>query len=289
MNKKSETVKEQKETMTMDKPVESFPGDTPMSQMSDDKAQLPATQTAAPPAPNPQPMKKNVFEEYGETDARYIVGQLLKFNKGDWVYGQNGAEFEIGHKLIANMEQLLLGWVRWEDQKPVEQRMGLLVDGFAPAKRDELGFGYEPGDTDETCNKDGWEVDERSKLPRDPWQFTYYLVMKDLEIKDEFEGVFTFSTSSSGGDTAIKDLCKIYGRKIRTGDVDSNGNPIDYQDYYPVVALRVGSYNHSVYGKTKVPVLQVVGWSPKNRFGALPAPVDATEQLAQAKGEDVPF
>ena len=244
---------------------------------SEIEAEVPA-KAHAPGTVEPMP-EKDIFEQYGEeTSARNIVGQLLKFNKGDWMYGQEGNEFPVGKKMIANMDQLLLGWIRWEDQKPVDQRMGLLVDGFKPPARDTLGFGYEEGN--ETPDTSEWEVDPTSHQPRDPWQMTWYLVMKDPDEPDESEGVYTFTTSSTGGRTCVGDLCKIYGRKRREG----------YKDHYPVVALKVGSYKHTTYGKTKVPALPVVGWSPKNAFGELPAPVDATKQLAQRQtDDDIPF
>lgn len=238
--------------------------------------------SAAHPPGTVEPMpEKDIFEEYGESiSARNIVGSLLKFNKGDWMYGQEGGEFPVGKRMIVNMDQLLLGWIRWEDQRPEEQRMGLLVDGFKPPARDTLGFGYEPGDVDAPSDTSEWEIDPNSKQPRDPWQFTYYLVMKDPENEDEVENTFTFTTASTGGKTAIGDLCKVYGRKRREG----------YKDYYPIIALKVGSYKHSQYGKTKVPVLPVVSWVPKTAFGELPAPVDATLQIAQnKKDEDIPF
>lgn len=236
---------------------------------------LPASNGGLAPMP-----EKDIFEQYGEEiSSRNIVGQLLKFSKGDWMYGQEGADFQVGKKMIANMDQLMLGWIRWEEQKPADQRMGLLVEGFRAPDRDTLGYGYEPGVTEPDTSE--WELDEQTKQPRDPWQFTYYLVMKDPDIKEDGEGVFTFTSSSSGGKTAIGDLCKVYGRKRREG----------YKEHYPVVALKVGKYKHSnpQFGWIKVPVLPVIGWAAKAVFGDLPAPMDATEQLAKAAAEDIPF
>lgn len=240
---------------------------------------------AQPPA-NPAPMEKDIFEEYGEQiSSRNIIGQLLKFSKGDYLAGQENAEIPIGAKMIVNMDQLLLGWIHWEDSKPVEQHMGLLIDGFKAPERNQLGFGYEPGD-EEPSDTSEWEIDATTKEPRDPWKFTYYLVMKDptkLESADDgdSEGTYTFTTSSSGGKQAIGDLCKVYGRKRREG----------YKEHYPVVVLKVGSYNHSNkhYGRIKFPVFPVVGWFAKSKFGVLPPPTDATEQLAAANAEDIPF
>lgn len=235
--------------------------------------------------PKVQPMpEKDIFEEYGEQiNARNIVGQLLKFSKGDWLYGADNIDMPMGKHLIANMDQLMLGWICWQDQKPADTRMGLLIEGFQAPARYKLGHGYDPDKGEEQApDTSEWEIDEKTHEPRDPWQFTYYLVMKDPDEKDEMEGIYTFTSSSTGGKSAIGDLCKIYGRKRREG----------YRDSYPVVALKFGSYNHSnkQYGRIKVPVLPVVGWVSKEVFGALPPPTDATAQISdQHKEEAIPF
>lgn len=234
----------------------------------------------------PQPMpEKDIFEQYGDSiNARNIVGQLLKFSKGDWLYGADNTDMPENKHLIVNMDQLTLGWIRWEDQKPADTRMGLLIDGFQAPHRWQLGYGYDAdkGEEQEPDTSE-WEIDDKSKNPRDPWQFTYYLVMKDPDIDDEVEGIYTFTSSSAGGKNAIADLCKIYGRKRREG----------YRDSYPVVALKVGSYNHKdrTLGKIKVPVLPVTSWVSKGVFGELPAPHDATDQIADSRkhDEEIPF
>src|SRR4029078_9906099 len=88
------------------------------------------------------------------------------------------------------MDQLMVGWVKWVDNKPDQQEMGLLTEGHTPPARcamgdtDEAawevaGRGKPPsarsamGDTDQAA----WEVDASGK-PRDPWQFTNYLILK---------------------------------------------------------------------------------------------------------------
>jgi hypothetical protein len=239
-------------------------------------------QRAAPRPSVEQMPEKDIFEQYGEEiNPRNIVGQLLRFNKGDWVTGQDSEELPQGKRMIVNMDQLLLGWLRWEEQKPADMRMGLLVEGFKPPSRHSLGYGYNRDQPeDQSPDTTEWELDNTGQ-PRDPWQFTYYLVMRDPDMEDEGEGIYTFTTSSTGGKSAIGDLCKLYGRKRREG----------YKDHYPVVALKVGKYKHSTsqFGWIKVPVLPVVGWASKNVFGELPPPTDATLQLSHTKDEDIPF
>lgn len=196
----------------------------------------------------------NYFESYGNTASQTtIVGQLLKFSKGDWLVGQDGREVKPGTKFVAVMDQLSVGWVKWEDSKPVEQLMGLICEGFVPLKRKDLG------DNDET----EWDVNMDGR-PSDPWQFTNNLVLRDAglsELSDDH--MYTFATSSRGGISAIGEICKAYGKEMRK-----------QPDMYPVIELAVDSYNHpnKAYGRIKTPVLKVVGWEPKEPVASADAP-----------------
>src|SRR5262249_47472200 len=159
-----------------------------------------------------------------------IVGKLLKFSKGDYLAGQDGEEVPVGTKLVAVMDTLTVGWIKWQDARPVEHRMGPIAEGYAPPPRSELG------DTEE----DKWDLDDRGE-PRDPWQFSNYLILLDAETKD----AYTFTTSSRGGLGAIGELSKAYGKRIR-----------QEPDCYPVIELEVGSYQHTnrEFGRIKYPI-----------------------------------
>ena len=61
-----------------------------------------------------------------------IVGKLLKFSKGDFVAGIQDEEVPVGTQLIAVMSELVVGWCRWEANRPVEQVMGRIIDGYTP-------------------------------------------------------------------------------------------------------------------------------------------------------------
>jgi len=185
----------------------------------------------------------NFYEAYGAQAAqRNIIGKLLKFTKGDYCFGPESTLFEEGTRMIVDMESLLVGWQRWENNAPTDSHMGPIVEGFQPPKRRELG------DLDDTA----WEVDESTGRPRDPWQYTNQVVMRELGTKGEENGLYTFTTASRGGINAVGILCKTYGKQIRT-------NP----GIYPIVELNTDSYMHSnkQYGRIKVPVLDVVGWA----------------------------
>lgn len=184
----------------------------------------------------------NPFIAYGEAQNRrgMIVGKLLKFSKGDYLAGQDNEEVPEGTELIANMDEMLAGWIKWQDNKPVEQIMGKVSDGYQPPRRNELG------DDD----KAQWDVDLKGE-PRDPWQFSNMLILKgDKEL-------FTFTTSSKGGLNALGDLSKVYGTAMA-----------QRPDEYPVIVLGSDAYDHRkrTLGRIKVPTFKVVGWALKETF-----------------------
>lgn len=211
------------------------------------------------------PGNGNAFEAYGNAvSQKSIVGDILKFTKfGEFVAGQDEQEMPEGKRLIANMDELLTGWVRWEDNKPTDQIMGRVADGHMPARRSEMG------DTDE----DLWEKDDEGR-PRDPWQKTNYLVLK----AEGEEQLYTFATSSKSGLNAVGELCKVFGRQMR-----------QRPDDFPIVALNAGSYIHPKYKKIFVPKLDVVGWVAKADFGTLDGNSESTaDEAPPAETEAAP-
>jgi hypothetical protein len=112
-----------------------------------------------------------------------------------------------------------------------------------------------------------WETDEQSGKPRDPWQATNQVLLKDVgkKRKDSDEGLYTFATSSFGGISNLGKLCKAYGGAMR-----------QHPDEYPVVELGVEAYNHpnKQYGRIKNPTFTIVGWEKKALFAEPAAPAE---------------
>jgi hypothetical protein len=186
---------------------------------------------------------KNAFTAYGEqASQKQIVGTLLRFTKGDYLAGQDDDEVAVGTKYVVNMDELMVGWIRWENNKPTDHIMGRVVDNYQPPRRNELG------DTDKTM----WEVDNQGK-EKDPWQFSNYLLFWGIDDSE----LYTFASSSKGGLNSIGDLCKAYGKVMS-----------QHPDEYPIIELGVSSYVHpnKEFGRIKVPVLKIVGWETKGVF-----------------------
>jgi hypothetical protein len=182
------------------------------------------------------------FEAFADRVApRYIIGDLLRFSKGDYLAGESGRNVPAGSIFTAAVEELMAGWVKWSDSKPAEHIMVRVADGAPLPKRNELG------DNDETK----WETDANGN-PRDPWQFTNYLPMMN-----EAGELFTFTTSSHGGINAIGILARRYGNHRKR-----------HPNLLPLIALGVGSYAHKNrdYGRIKFPQLTPAGWVPNAKF-----------------------
>lgn len=209
---------------------------------------------------------RNVFEQYAKAaNGNRIVGDFLKFSKGDWLFGRNADEIDRGTRLVANVSELKVGWQRWEGGKPTETVMGRVMDAFVPPARATLG------DNDKTA----WEVDQSTGQPRDPWQLTNTLILK----AEKGDDLYTFSTSSKGGIGAIAKVAGEFGKHMRARPSE-----------LPVVALEVDSYAHpnKALGRIKVPVFKLVGWTDKGAFDAALAADEAAAAEAESDDE-IPF
>jgi hypothetical protein len=167
---------------------------------------------------------------------------LLKFSKGSFVIGEAGEEMQAGTEFTVLMAEALCGWIKWENAKPVEHRMGRIADNYVPPRRDDLG------DVDRAAWEEG--ADGRA---RDPWQFTNYIVMK----REPDAELFTFVAASRGSLMAVGDLCREYARHAEK-----------HPDQYPVVKLFSGTYEHKVkaYGRIAYPVFTIAGWTQKEEL-----------------------
>lgn len=197
------------------------------------------------------------YSAYGEQASSQKT--FLKYQKGEWTYGQNDTEVAIGTRLVANMAGLKAGWVKWWDGKPAEEQLEFVSAGVAPPTRKSLGD-TDPGE---------WEKDNEGR-PRDPWQFTNTLPMKDAASGEEY----VFSTSSRGGIGAIGALCKEYGKAYRMKP-----------GMLPVIELGSDSYKHPTYGKVHTPLLKLVEWVKEADLlsEAEPAPAEEPKRAGKTK------
>jgi hypothetical protein len=202
------------------------------------------------------------FAAYGDAVSSR-TGRFLKFSKGDYMAGEGNDLVAVGTKFVANVEELLAGWVRWEDGKAAEQIIGRVADRFRPPLREDLGH----------TEQSQWDAGSDGK-PQDPWTFVNYLPLMDAAGE-----AYTFTTSSRGGLNAIGTLSRQFGRQ-RAKQADK----------LPLIQLAVDVYQHKSYGRIKTPNFPIIGWYPKQLFGVPPGEEGFT--LPPAKDElsdDIPF
>ena len=101
--------------------------------------------------------ESNPFASFGDSGTG-IVGDLLKFSKGEWLAGQDEQEVPEGAQIVVNMLTVKTGWVRWQDAKPTDEELVTIASGMSPPRRSDLG------DNDQ----DLWEEDKDNK-PQ--WQY----------------------------------------------------------------------------------------------------------------------
>ena len=92
---------------------------------------------------------------------------LLKYAKGEFVYGIDAEVLPLGTRLVPDMAHLAVGMMRWGDGEVLEQRIGLVAEHGAVRREDV-------GDHDEAL----WPRDENGKQS-DPWSPTRNLPVKD--------------------------------------------------------------------------------------------------------------
>jgi len=162
------------------------------------------------------------------------VGDDLRFTKGKWhkIVGKKDVAVSATTSFAVDMRSYRRGWIKWIDKKPVFKGIGRPVDGFVSPKRNQLP------DRD----KSEWPTEQ------DPWQETFYVVMRDL----------VETVTSYYGSKALGALLKVYTREAR-----------EHPGLMPVVLLSSETKETVDYGDVEAPVLTVADWKD---FGPDAAP-----------------
>ena len=188
-------------------------------------------------------------------------GKIVKYVKGQWSHGDN--EIALGTEFLALIHEAMRGDVRFQEGKPVEQRLGLIRDRFRFAPRAELGF------TDESQ----WECDKKGK-PIDPWCQQHFLPLIHCETGE----VYCYIFRSEGAKQAFRDLSRCYA-------------PYRKSTMLPVISLQTDRYRHADYGLIDIPVLRIERWENSGSAEAPicpPAPNSNGGESARVIDADVP-
>jgi hypothetical protein len=180
-------------------------------------------------------------------EAANDLGTLLKFTKGVWSLGEDKAP--AGAEFIAAPEAVVIGWVRFDNQRVAERILKRPGDKRRLPDRDELSM----------ADKSEWPLDTKG-APKDPWVRQHYLPLIDGD-----GALVTFVSGSVGGKLAIGKLCSAYLKnKAR-----------------PIVKLDVGSFRSKEYGAIPAPDFNIIGFD-----GVEPAEAPAEKEKSAAEFND---
>jgi len=155
--------------------------------------------------------------------------RLLK--NGVWVFGQSDDPVQEGSSWAINPLSIGHGWSCWSNYPPAMKRKNeLLGEVMAPISA------HKPARPDDI---QGFQFNEQRVFE-----------LRCLDGDDEGTEVL-YKTSSVGGMRACDGLFAKLVDQLRT-DKD---HPV------AIVQLESDSYNHSQYGQTFVPLIEVVGWA----------------------------
>src|SRR5262245_19395197 len=173
-------------------------------------------------------------------------GDFLRFSgeSGKWSCGKENTDVA-GRRIIADVTDMLVGWQKFKDKRPVQYGGGRIIDGHQLPPRSELD-----------------EQDEAKwRNSQDPWQVTYYLAAFD----DETGQTLIFTTSSRGGKDWLAGLQDEFA-------IHNDGRPpTEWQ--WPRVELTSESYINSYGKKFYAPIFRVLEWcDPPANFKAIRPP-----------------
>jgi len=163
-----------------------------------------------------------------DASATMIQGEPIKFRDGRYYIGKG--EREASQDLRLGVIDVRFCWVRWENNRPVEQIEQTSEDLIS---RDTLGH----------LDEAQWEHGMNG--PRDPWQDMRYLYL--IDPKTAF--TYTFVTQTIGGKNAVGRLAAQIARVQRS-----------QPGALPYILLRFADMT-TQYGKKTKPHFEVVGWT----------------------------
>jgi hypothetical protein len=184
--------------------------------------------------------------------------------RGVWSMGKETVP--IGTKVVVMMDQLMKGFIRFDDGMPTTQ---LLPQGATQA--DLYTLRQSLGDLDQSL----WERSKKGK-PIDPWrqarELPVILLVRTLDT-------VVFSTSSQGGLHAVSAL-----KRAVMGERRDPSCPTAL----PIVSLDADSYKHpeKEYGTIYTPLLDIDRWTTHQAVKKMMHNGTAADLLADTAGED---
>lgn len=165
-------------------------------------------------------------------------GAFMKFTKGVYSYGSDGIEPEEGSKWAVNPRSFLHGFQCWGPGKLLGEEIANM--GGAPINKNGLAVHtfIDPEEEDETKAE--------KVAPWKPYR-AFELVCTNGEDKGQ---ACILGSTSKGMITAVNGLITDLAKHLK----DDAGTPV------AVIELNGDSYKHTTWGKTHIPVFEILEW-----------------------------
>ena len=173
-------------------------------------------------------------------DGNIEIDLLLCDGKtGVWSYGIDKDEVPIGTQAVALVDQILKGFIRFDEGGPIRRFLPIWPTPDLDALRQSLG------DLDQAM----WPDRTAKGEPQDPWRPARELPVILLR---KTRDCLVYSTSSRGGVIAVSGLSRAVQHERRDPE---NAAAL------PIISLDVDSYTQPKFGKIYTPVLEIMGWT----------------------------
>jgi hypothetical protein len=219
---------------------------TTQSKLPTPKTNLPAPVAPAVPA---VPAVQGI-DEYLNRNPTMSIGRIMQPNgkDGKIYYGDDGAEVPPGVAYTVLGDSIWVGWARLVEGEAPQHKGGFPFsdDTFRRPGRGELG------DADPTQ----WPLSKFDNQPTDPWKECVLVPLEDGSSGE----LFTLRVQSRPGSAAISatDGLLRHCRQL------AKRQP----DVFPVIKIKMGTYESRKYGPQWKPVYQIVGRTPKTSVTA---------------------
>lgn len=216
-------------------------------QIKDQESHLPATDVADEHAAFTKAANQNLRSK--------LLGTLLTYKKetgapegGRFRHGKDKIELKLGTRLVALMNEVRHGHIKWQGGQVADQAIHKMVD--VPLLNRAI-----LSDNDE----DAWPVSEMSGKVEDPWAHIVYVPLVTLDGAT----FFTFSTKSFWGREAAYQLVDDYGQLGR-----------QHPGQYPVIELGSRIEPSKKFGDIPAPTLRIVGWTGRPQLALADSTID---------------
>lgn len=166
---------------------------------------------------------------------------LRLLRDGKWAMGAEDSQIADGTEAIINPLSIQHGYSCWTDRGPKEGKNEKLGEEMWKITQPKLGVHDLPEMVDPRTQKTCTWKD----------QMSFELKLIDGKYANQQA---MYSATSVGGLRLIDGVLSELERKLDTGSAH----------IFPIVRIGSDSYQHSSYGKTYTPVMEIVGWADMN-------------------------